>query len=150
MNVKNQKKIAAQLLKIGVKRVKIDHSKLSEVKEAITKTDVRSLIRSGVITKKPIKGHSRYHARLIKKQKSKGKRKSMGSRSGTKNARLPKKKSWMAKVRAQRKFIKSLKEKNLLTNKTFRDLYVKVKSNRFRDIKLMKLYINENNLIKKK
>ena len=150
MNVKNQRKIAAQLLKVGVRRVKVDSSKLAEIKEAITKTDIRGLISSGLIVKKPMKGHSRFHARTLKKQKSKGKRKGKGSRKGTKNARLSRKESWMSRVRAQRKFIKRLKEKSLLTNKAFRDLYLKIKSNRFRDVKLMKLYIGENNLIKKK
>ena len=73
----------------------------------------------------------------------------MGSRKGKRTARLPKKKEWVLKVRSQRRFINALKDKNLLSNKNYRDLYSKIKSNRFRNIRLIKLYIEENKLIQK-
>ena len=149
MNVKNQKKLAAQILKTGKRRISFDESNLAKVKEAITKTDIRSLITKKIIKTKPNKGHSRAHARKILLQKRKGKRKNRGSHKGKNTARLPRKEAWMIKVRAQRKFIKKLKNKHLLSNRNFRDLYSRVKNNRFRTTRLIKLYIEENNLIQK-
>ena len=150
MNLRHQKKIASELLGVGKKRVKLDSTKLSEIKEAITKSDLRSLIASKIIQTKPLKGHSRGRANKIRKQKSKGKRKGPGSRKGRRTARLSRKKSWMTRVRTQRRFIKNLKEKNLLTRKDYRGIYLRIKNNRFRSIKLIKIYLKENNLIKEK
>ena len=147
MNVKNQKRIAAKILGVGKNRVHIDPSKLAEVKEAITKADIRSLISSQAITKKPVHSYSRARARKTAEQKRKGRRKGMGSRKGKKGARLSRKSKWMLKVRTQRKYIKNLKNKNLLTPKVYRDLYRQVKSDRFRTVRLINLYIKENNPI---
>ena len=39
-----QKRLAAQILKCGRNRVRFDPDRLEDIKEAITKTDIRSLI----------------------------------------------------------------------------------------------------------
>ena len=147
MNVKNQKRIAAKILGVGKNRVRIDPTKLTDVKEAIRMVVIRSLIWSLAITKKPLVGHSRAKAREIAKQKRKGKRKGAGSRKGRKGARLKPKTAWMLKVRTQRNYIKNLKNKNLLASKVYRDLYRRIKSGLFRTVRLINLYIKENNLI---
>jgi len=149
MNLKNKKRIAAKILRIGKNRIKLDSSKLPEIKEAITKSDIRALISSHTISTKPLKGHSRFRTRKVHRQKRKGKRKGFGSRKGKKTARLKRKRTWISRVRTQRKFIKNLKEKKLISKQVYRDLYVKIKSNRFRNVHLIKLYIQENNLINK-
>jgi len=43
-----QKRLAADLLKCGVHRVKIDPKKVEEITEAITREDVKRLIKDGV------------------------------------------------------------------------------------------------------
>ncbi len=149
MNVKNQKRLAAQLLKKGKRSITFDKSKLPEIKEAITKADIRSLITKKIIKTKPYEGHSRAHARKLIIQKRKGKRKKRGSQKGKKTARLSRKTAWIGKVRSQRNFIKKLKSKQLLSNKDFRNLYVRIKNNKFRNIRLIKLYIEENKFITK-
>ena len=149
MNVKNQKILAAKILKKGRRRIILETSKLPEIKEAITKQDIRGLLNKKIISIKAEKGHSRARARKILYQKRKGKRKSKGSKKGTKTTRLPRKRAWILRVRTQRKFIKNLKNKQLLTKKDFRDVYRKIKSNRFRTIRLLKLYIQEKNLLDK-
>ena len=150
MKLTTQKRIAAQVLKVGINRVLFDTTKLKEIKEAITKEDVRSLIKEGIIKAKPKKGISSFRSKKIKKQKRKELRKGPGSRKGTRKARLPKKKAWMIKVRAQRKFIKSLRDKKLITSKTYNFLYKKIKGNFFRSRNHIKLYLNEHNLFIKK
>ena len=49
MKVNNQKRLAAQLLKCSEKRIRFDPDKLSDIKEAITKIDIRGLINDKVI-----------------------------------------------------------------------------------------------------
>ncbi|MEK6934476.1 MAG: 50S ribosomal protein L19e [Nanoarchaeota archaeon] len=149
MNIKNQRRVASKLLKIGKKRVKFDIEKLAEIKEAITKSDLRSLIAKKIIKSKKQKGHSRVRSRKIKRQKKKGQRKGPGSRKGKQTSRLSRKKRWMIKVRAQRKFIKSLRGNKKITSQVYNDIYNKIKSNRFRTTRLIKLYLEENKLVNK-
>lgn len=149
MKLTVQKKLAAQVLKCSKKRVVFNPERLDEVKEAITKADVKGLIGGNVIKEKPITGISRVRANKRKVQKAKGRRSGHGKRKGKKTARLPSKESWMKKVRVQRKLLKKLKDKNYLETKTYRNLYLKVKSGYFRNQRHIKLYIEEKGLIKK-
>lgn len=148
MNLRNKKRIASSILKVGLKRVKFDSDKLPEIKESITKGDIKSLIKSKVITPKKKRGISKYRARKIKLQKKKGRRKGLGSRKGKKTARLPSKKLWMGKIRAQRSLLKDLKNKKLISSKDYRILYLKAKGGFFRTKRHIKVYIKEHNLIK--
>lgn len=150
MKLTNQKRIAATLLKVGIRRVLFDKEKLKEIKEAITKEDIRNLIKEKVITKKPEIGISSFRSKKNKLQKSKGRRKGKGSREGRRKARLPRKKAWMLKIRTQRKLLKLLKEKKLITPQIYKLLYRRSKGNFFRSRRHIKLYIDDHNLIAKK
>ena len=112
MRLTSQKRISAQLLKCGENRVWFDAKRLTEVKEAITKSDIRSLIKELVIQKKPERGNAGFRMRKHIVQKRKGRRQGPGSRRGKKTARLSKKRKWINKIRPQRVLIKTLKEKN--------------------------------------
>jgi len=70
-----QRRLAAQVLKCGKNRIRFHPDKQDEIKEAITKIDIRSLIGSGIISKKRALNTSRFWAKVRKKQKSKGKQK---------------------------------------------------------------------------
>lgn len=148
MNLRAQKRMAATLLKTGLNRVWFDDDRLTEVKEAITKADIRALIKDKAIQAKPEQGNSRYRIRKLKKQKSKGRRKGKGSRTGKKTARLSSKESWMAKIRTQRDLIKTLREKLLIDCSTYRMLYRKSKGGFFRSRRHIKLYLTEHGMIK--
>lgn len=150
MTLKSQKRIAAQILKTGTTRVWFDPNRLSEIKEAITKADIRSLIKDLAIQKKPSKSISGGRAKKIRFQKAKGRRKGLGSRKGTKNARRYSKRTWIINIRNQRILLTILKQKGLITSQTFRDLYRKSKGGFFRSKRHIKLYLNENKLIKGK
>lgn len=149
MRLTSQRRISAQILKIGKNKVHFDKEKLSEIKEAITKADIRSLINKKIIKAKPVKGTSKGRARKLKRQKAKGRRKGPGSREGKKTARFPRKKKWMQKVRTQRKLIKLLRERKIITPKIYRDLYKKVTGNFFRSRRHIRLYLEEHDLTKK-
>ncbi|MAG52937.1 MAG: 50S ribosomal protein L19e [Nanoarchaeota archaeon] len=148
MNLKTQKRIAADIMKVGSNRVKFDEERLDDIKEAITKTDMRSLVKEGAVSKKPYLSQSKVRARKIKEQKKKGNRKGPGTKKGTKNARLRPKRIWVNKIRVLRKFLKELKVKNMIESKNYRNLILKSKGGFFRSKRHLKLYINEHKLLK--
>lgn len=150
MILKTQRRLAARILKIGKNRVWFDPIRLDEIKEAITNADLRSLIKDKAIQKMPAASISRFRIRKKLIQKRKGRRTGLGSRKGKRTARLPSKRSWMLKIRAQRTLLKSIKQKNLIKNETYRDLYKKAKGGFFRSRSHIILYLNENKLFLKK
>ncbi len=150
MNVKLtvQKRLAAQVLNCSPKRVRFDSAGLEEVKEAITKADIRGLVGDGIIYAIPKRSTSRGRARNTLGQKRKGRQKGRGSRKGTKNARLPEKTEWMNKIRLQRSILKNLKSKQLITNETYTALYKRAGSGYFRSRRHLNLYLGENKLLR--
>ena len=142
MNLQTQKRIAAELLNVGKSKVKFDETRVNDIKEAITKSDIRSLIKEGVITKKAVNFQSRARARLIKKQKSKGNSKGPGS--------VKRKTLWVRKIRVLRGFLRELRAKGMLETKDYRNLSLRSKGGYFRSKRHLKLYINEKNIVKEK
>ena len=80
MNLKGQRRMAAQLMKVGKNKVKFDSDRLDDASEALTKDDVRALINSGAITERPKVGNSRGRVRQRKAQQKKGRQR--GSAAG--------------------------------------------------------------------
>ncbi|MBS3157077.1 50S ribosomal protein L19e [Candidatus Woesearchaeota archaeon] len=150
MKLTTQKRIAAEVLGIGINKVKFDVDKLDEIKEAITKSDIRSLVKNKVISKKAKNSQSRARARIIRIQKRKGNRKGPGSKTGTKKARSNPKRLWVRKIRILRTFLRGLKEKGKLENKDYRNLILKSKGGYFRSKRHIKLYITEHRMVKEK
>ena len=144
-----QRRLAAQVLKCGKNRVNFDTDRLNDIREAITKIDIRSLINSGAIKKKRLVNTSRFWSRKIKKQKSSNRRKGFGSRKGKKTARLKPKRTWINKIRLQRNFIKSLRDKNIITSVAYHELYMKSKGGFFRSLRHLQLYTKERGITKK-
>ena len=149
MKLKLQKRLAADILKCSEKRVWLDKTRLEDIKEAITKLDIRSLIADRAIKAKPMKGVSRVRARKTALQKRKGKRKGYGSKKGKRTARLSKKDAWIKKIRTQRKFLKELRDKGLVNKTDYHSLYSKSKGGFFRSKRHIKLYLEERGLVKK-
>lgn len=145
-----QKRLAASILGCSRKRIRFDPSMLEQIKEAVTKADIKSLIKGGVVKKRPIQGISRgrYRKRII--QKRKGRQKGQGHRKGKKTARSPRKREWINKIRLQRNVLKSLKQSKSIDNTTFRMMYRKSKGGFFRSKRHMLVYLEENRLIKER
>jgi large subunit ribosomal protein L19e len=148
MELNIQKKLASKIAKKSPKKIKLDQTRLEEIKEAITKSDIRALIKDKAIIVKKHKGVSRARAKKINLQKAKGRRKGQGSRKGKANARLSDKQKWMNKIRLQRQFLNDLKSKDKLEKETYKDLYRKAKGGFFRSKRHVKLYITEHKLVK--
>jgi large subunit ribosomal protein L19e len=149
MNLKNQMRIAADILKASPKRVWFDPEWLDEIKESITKADLRALIKDNAIKVKPKRGISRGRVKKIRVQKRKRRRRGIGSRKGRSSARLSNKSKWVNKIRTQRNFINLLRDKKLVYPRIYRDLYRKAKGNFFRSKRHIQLYMKEHNLFVK-
>ena len=147
--LKVQRRLAAQLLKCGENRIGFDPERLEEIKEAITKHDVRSLIGNDAIYRRNLNNTSRFWARKTHEQKSYSKQKGQGSRKGKKTARTESKRSWINKIRLQRNFIKSLRDSKTITSADYHELYMKSKGGYFRSLRHLKLYTQERGLVKK-
>ena len=145
MDLKVQKRLASQLLNCGPDRVVFDNDRLDDIKQAITNRDLRLLIGDGAITKKAGNFTSKVRARKVASQKRKGRQSGPGTKKGKYAARFQPKKTWMARIRVQREFVKLLVDKNIITKQAYRELYLKCKGGYFRSRRHIKLYLQEHN-----
>ena len=149
MDLRLQRRLAAQILKCGQNRVWFDPSALEDISSAATKEDIRELIEKGVIKRKPVKGVCRVRINKRKAQKRKGRRRGHGSRKGKKTARLSRKEQWMMRIRAIRKRLRFLRDNGLIDRRTYRMLYRKAKGGEFRSVAHLNAYIKQMGLLKR-
>jgi large subunit ribosomal protein L19e len=128
----NQRRMASILLKCGEGRVWIDPASQEELADAVTRADIRSAIKAGVIQRIPIRGTSRVRARRHAAEVAKGRHAGPGSRKGTPLARVPKKERWMKRIRAQRDLLKDLRQTKKIPPKIYRQYYRRAKGGTFR------------------
>ncbi len=147
----NQKRLlAAKALKTASSKIRFLPSALPEIQKAITKSDIRGLAAVGKILYDETNAQSRGRARQIQQQKRKGRQKGRGSKKGPQYSLVTRKERWINTIRAQRKFLFKLREKSLLSPLNYRLLYVKSKGGYFRNVRHIKLYLTEQNLIQTK
>lgn len=150
MNLRNKKLIASKILKVGTGRVWFDPTKSTEIKEAITREDIKKLIATGVVLVKQKKGVSRGRFREVILQKRKGRRSGPGSKKGKQTSRLGRKEAWVSRIRAQRDLFSELLKQKTISDETYRHLRVKAKGGFFRSRRHIKLYLTEHALWVKK
>ena len=148
--MKSKKRLAAEIMKTSPKKVKFVASALEDIKKAITRSDLRGLIAVKKIVKSGKNQHSRAGAKKNAAQKRKGRRRNVGSRKGSKHSIVNKKTKWVNKIRSQRKLLKELRDRELVTKANYRNLTLKSKGGFFRNIRHIKLYLKEQNLIEEK
>lgn len=81
-DLKSQRRLAAQILKIGQNRVWIDPERIEDAEGAITRDEVRKLVHEGTIRSKPEKGVSRGRGRILHLKKKKGRGVEQGAERG--------------------------------------------------------------------
>jgi large subunit ribosomal protein L19e len=148
-NLRLQKRLASKALGVGRARVKLDSGMAEEIKEAITREDIKELVKDGIIEIIQKKGVSRHRARARHLQKRKGRQRGHGNRKGKAGARTPKKQVWMAKIRRIRAELKSLRDDAVLVPDTYRILYRRAGGGFFRDRNHLLVYIKQHKLAKK-
>jgi len=149
-DLKSQRRLAAQVLKVGQNRVWIDPEKVDDVEAAITRDEVRRLIHQGTIKASPEKGISRGRVRLIHEKKKKGRRSGPGSRTGSSYARVSKKHAWMRKIRALRNKLRTLKTKKMIAENSYQKLYRMAGSGRFESVADLERYMKAHELWRKR
>ena len=147
MAMKNVRRIASEVLGIGESKIRFNTESLSKIEEALTREDVRALIRDGDIYAIAPRGVSRVRARAKQAQKKKGRRFGTGSRKGTFSTRTGDKLAWMAKIRAQRKLLRSLIAQKRIPEESTRKIYLMVKGNAFKGVKVFETYLKDNKLL---
>jgi len=146
LSLRSQRRMAAEILGVGEERVWIDPERIEDVETAITREDIKRLIHEGVIRKVKEKGVSRARARIIHEKKKRGRRRGVGSRSGSVNARMDSDRVWVEKIKALRRRLRELKEKRIITTKVYRQLYLKAKAGVFKSISDLHRYIEVHGL----
>lgn len=149
-NLHSQKRLAASVLKIGENRVWIDPERIADVEIAITREEIRRLVHECVIQSLPEKGISRGRAKTIQQKKRKGRRKGPGSRTGAGYARTSKKKAWMDKIRSMRKRLRKLKTRRIITESTYRKVYMIAGSGKFESVSDLERYLKTQELWRKR
>src|SRR3989338_5118040 len=140
-NIGKAIRMAAQIFDVGENRIWIDPEKVKQASEAMTKEDIRALIKERVIKKIPETSQSRGRINKMKEKRKKGKKK----RKGTKKSRISKKGRHMITVRAQRKKLSELRKSNpeLFKKVNYQNVYKRVKHGFFKGKKYLQAYLKE-------
>jgi len=135
-----QKRLAAAVLKVGETRIAMDTEHLEDIKNAITRADIKKMISHGYIK---VKRTKMKRPNLYKKKRKKG----SGSRKGRLKAKVTKKERWMSTIRPLRRMIKDLRDKGTIDTKTYRKTYLLIKSGVFRSRSHLKVYLTQKGIL---
>jgi large subunit ribosomal protein L19e len=149
-DLKNQRRLASQVLKIGQNRVWIDPERTEDAEVAMTREEIRKLIHEGAIKSRPEVGVSRGRARVLHAKKKRGRRSGSGSKSGAAHAKISRKEAWMSKIRALRKRLRELRTRKIVTGDTYRQIYIMASSGIFESVAEMDRYIKSHELWRKR
>ena len=141
MDDKQARRMAAEILKVGKTKVYINPEERAKIKEAMTKEDLRQLIKDRVIKKRQDNLQSRSRARILLEKKRKGRKKGQGKRTGKKNARAKRKENWIKNVRAQRRTLKEMKDSGVALKKPARKIYLMIKGGFFKGKKYVQALV---------
>ncbi|QDX40773.1 50S ribosomal protein L19e [Salarchaeum sp. JOR-1] len=139
-----QKRLAADVLDVGENRVWFDPEEQGEIVDAITREDIRELVDEGIIQSKDARGNSRGRARERNEKRAYGHRKGPGTRKGKAGARQNEKEQWEAKIRAQRRTLRELRDDGELTPSQYRELYNMANGGEFDSVARLETYIDEH------
>jgi len=138
-----QKRLAANVLKVGQSRVVMDPDHFEDIKNAITRSDIRKMINHGYIKVKKTKVKK---PDLYKKKRKKG----PGRRKGARGAKVTKKRNWINTIRPLRRMLKDLRDKGTIDSRTYRKTYMLIKSGMFRSRSHLKLYLKQKGVLHEK
>ena len=130
MNLTTKKQLAAKALKVGKNRIIFNQEGLAEIKEAITKQDIKSLHVEGIISIKPIKGRKK----VVKRKTRRG--------PGKIKKKVKKRKQEYVKItRKLRDYLKQLKARKMLSRESYIMLRKKIRMREFRSKAHLKEYL---------
>jgi large subunit ribosomal protein L19e len=130
MNLGKKKELAARTLKVGKGRIMFIEARLNEIKEAITKQDIRDLSKDGAIMIKGIKGSKKKVKRTTKKGPGKIKKKVK-----------TRKQDYVIMTRKLRKYVAERKKQEDITREESLEIRKKIRNRFFRSQAHLKEYI---------
>lgn len=150
MSLRSQRRLAAQILKVGENRVWMDPNRTEDVEIAITRQEIKKLIHEGAIKRSPVLGISRARARIIHEKKKKGLRRGSGRKTGSPTAKVTKKEAWMTKIRALRRRLRELEARHIITRANYRQLYDMSESGAFKSVAELERHIKSEGMWRKR
>ncbi|MBT4376345.1 hypothetical protein HOD29_03140 [archaeon] len=132
MNLRSKKELAAKTMGVGKARVTFMHARLTDIKEAITKQDIKDLVQDGAILIKPVKGRRTN----VKRKNAKG----PGKIKKKVNTR---KQEYVKMTRKLRNYIAELRKQGKLTREEVKEIRKKIRNRIFKSKANLKLYIKE-------
>jgi len=132
MKLDKKKELAAKTLKVGKRRILLDENRLEEIKEAITKQDIRDLHKSGAIKIKEKSGRKKVKRRKTKRREGKIKKK------------VKKRKQEYVKItRKLRNYISELKKQEKIDKEEYKELRNKIKTRTFKSKAQLREYLEK-------
>lgn len=130
----NQKRMAAAVLKCGINRVWFDPERQADIEAAISRDDLRELIEEGAIKARTVKGNSRGRARERMAKRAYGHQRGPGRRKGAAGARASSKRTWIGKIRAQRRALREMRDEGTIDRSLYRLMYRRASGGQFRSV----------------
>lgn len=147
MTLVSQKRLAAEILKVGTTRVWVDPEDTDRVSSAITRNEIRKLIHEGSIKKLPETSISRGRKRVRKQELLAGRHKGPGS---TKGSVADSKRRWVIRIRSIRRRLRTLRDKRFITTQIYRKLSMMAKGGTFRSAAHLDEYIETHKLTRRR
>ncbi|UCD14289.1 MAG: 50S ribosomal protein L19e [Thermoplasmatales archaeon] len=147
-DLRNQRRVAATILKCGENRVWMDPDRTDEIAKAVTRGDIKILVKGRAIKSRQVQGISSGRKKFRQKQKDKGRRKGHGSRKGAKYARLSRKERWINTIRPIRAYLRQLRDDKLIDRGAYRKYYRKAKGGEFRNKHHLKTHLISDGILK--
>jgi large subunit ribosomal protein L19e len=131
MKLKTKKELAVRALKVGKSRISFVKERLEEIKEAITKQDIKDLKNDGAIKVKEVSG---------RKKNAKKTRRSTGNIRKKINTR---KRDYVIMTRKLRRYAKEMHLQGKIGKEDLVEIRKKIRNRKFNSKANLKLYIQE-------
>ena len=132
-SLKLQKRLAADVLKVGLKRVWIDPNEIAEVALANSRKNIRKLFKDGLIMRRQVHMHSRSRIQAFHEARRKGRHCGHGKRKGTRDARMPQKVLWMRRQRVLRRLLRKYRDAKKISKDLYHQFYLGSKGNQYKN-----------------
>jgi len=127
MKLERKKDLIARTLNIGKDRIILNTNRLSEIKEAITKQDIRDLFASGAIFIKEIKGTRTNVPRNLRRRAGSIKKKVLDT-----------KREYINRTRRFRDYVQRLKNNEMISKEVYQKIRQEIRASMFKTLSHLK------------